>query len=61
TEMARIPLFRVVLIAAVANLGCMIGTFLYFIFLFPVLGIDPVVVVTTGFQNMAAWFAGLFG
>jgi pheromone shutdown-related protein TraB len=61
TDMARIPLFKVVLIAAVANLGCMIGTFLYFIFLFPVLGIDPVVVVTTGFQNMAAWFAGLFG
>jgi pheromone shutdown-related protein TraB len=60
TEMARIPLFRVVLIAAVANLGCMIGTFLYFIFLFPVLGIDPVVVISTGFQNMAAWFAGLF-
>ncbi|MDD1666868.1 MAG: TraB/GumN family protein [Methanomicrobiales archaeon] len=60
TEMARIPLFKVVLIAAVANLGCMLGTFLYFIFLFPVLGIDPVVVISTGFQNMAAWFAGLF-
>jgi pheromone shutdown-related protein TraB len=61
TEMARIPLFRVVLIAAVANLGSMLGTFLYFIFLFPVLGIDPVVVISTGLHNMAAWFAGLFG
>jgi pheromone shutdown-related protein TraB len=59
TEMARIPLFRVVLVAALANLGCMIGTFLYFIFLFPVLGIDPVVVISTGFGNMAAWMAGL--
>jgi pheromone shutdown-related protein TraB len=60
TEMARIPLFRVVLIAAVANLGSLLGTFLYFIFLFPVLGIDPVVVISTGLHNMAAWFAGLF-
>jgi pheromone shutdown protein TraB len=60
TEMARIPLFRVVLIAALANLGSMLGTLLYFIFLFPLLGIDPVVVISTGLHNMAAWFAGLF-
>ena len=59
TEMARIPLFKVVLIAAVANLGSMLGTFLYFIFLFPLLGIDPVVVISTGLHNMAAWVAGL--
>jgi pheromone shutdown-related protein TraB len=59
TEMARIPLFKVVLIAALANLGSMLGTFLYFIFLFPVLGIDPVVVISTGLHNMAAWCAGL--
>jgi pheromone shutdown-related protein TraB len=61
TEMARIPLFKVVLIAALANLGSMLGTFLYFIFLFPVLGIDPVVVISTGLGNMWAWFGGLFG
>lgn len=59
TEMARIPLFKVVLIAALANLGSMLGTFLYFIFLFPVLGIDPVVVISTGLQNMGAWLTGL--
>ena len=59
TEMARIPLFKVVLIAAVANLGSLLGTFLYFIFLFPLLGIDPVVVISTGLHNMAAWVAGL--
>jgi pheromone shutdown-related protein TraB len=59
TEMARIPLFKVVLIAAVANLGSLLGTLLYFIFLFPVLGIDPVVVISTGLHNMAALFAGL--
>jgi pheromone shutdown-related protein TraB len=60
TEMARIPLFNVVLVAAAANLGSLLGTFLYFIFLFPVLGIDPVVVISTGLHNMAGWFAGLF-
>jgi pheromone shutdown-related protein TraB len=60
TEMARIPLFKVVLVAAAANLGSLLGTFLYFIFLFPVLGIDPVVVISTGLHNMAAWFTLLF-
>ena len=58
-EMVRIPLFKVVLIAALANLGSMIGTFLYFVFLFPVLGIDPVVVISTGLHNMVSWLAGL--
>jgi len=59
TQMARIPLFKVVLVAAAANLGSLLGTFLYFIFLFPVLGIDPVVVISTGLHNMGAWLAGL--
>ncbi|HMA06003.1 MAG TPA: TraB/GumN family protein [Methanomicrobiales archaeon] len=59
TEMARIPLFKVVLIAALANLGSLLGTLLYFVFLFPVLGIDPVVVISTGLHNMAAWVGGL--
>jgi len=58
-EMAQVPLFRVVLIAALANLGSLLGTLLYFIFLFPLLGVDPVVVISTGLHNMAAWFAGL--
>jgi pheromone shutdown-related protein TraB len=58
-EMIRIPLFRVVLIAAVANLGSLLGTICYFIFLFPVLHIDPVVVISTGMHNMWIWLTGL--
>ena len=57
-EMARIPLFKVVLVAALANLGSLIGTILYFIFVFPVLGIDPGVVITTGVHNMWTWATG---
>ena len=60
-EMMRIPLFKVVLIAAVANLGSFLGTILYFIFLFPVIGVDPVTVISTGMHNMWAWFTGLAG
>jgi pheromone shutdown-related protein TraB len=52
TEMARIPLFKVVLVAALGNLGSLLGTFLYFIFIFPVLGIDPVTVISSGIHNM---------
>ena len=52
TDMAKIPLFKVVLVAALANLGSLLGTILYFIFVFPVLGIDPGVVISTGLQNM---------
>jgi len=55
TDMARIPLFKVVLVAALANLGSLLGTILYFIFVFPVLGIDPGVVISTGLHNMWAW------
>lgn len=57
-EMARIPLFKVVLVAALANLGSLLGTILYFIFVFPVLGIDPGVVITTGVHNMWTWATG---
>lgn len=60
TEMAKIPLFKVVLVAALGNLGSMLGTVLYFIFIFPVLGIDPGVVITDGIHNMGVWFGGLF-
>jgi len=58
TDMARIPLFKVVLVAALANLGSLLGTILYFIFVFPVLGIDPGVVISTGLHNMWAWATG---
>jgi pheromone shutdown-related protein TraB len=59
TEMARIPLFKVVLVAALGNLGSLLGTFLYFIFVFPVLGIDPATVISGGIHNMWAWITTL--
>jgi pheromone shutdown-related protein TraB len=59
SEMAKIPLFKVVLVAALGNLGSLLGTVLYFIFVFPVLGIDPVVVISTGIHNMGTWIGGL--
>lgn len=59
-EMARVPLFKVVLVAALGNLGSILGTVLYFIFLFPILGIDPAEVISLGIHNMGAWVAGLF-
>src|SRR5512137_1308026 len=59
-EMAKIPLFKVVLVAALGNLGSMLGTILYFIFVFPVLGIDPGIVIADGIRNMGVWVSGLF-
>lgn len=59
-EMRKIPLFRVVLVAALANVGSTLGTFAYFIFIFPVLGIDPAVVIVDGFSNMLQMIQGLF-
>ncbi len=58
TDMARIPLFKVVLVAAAANLGSFLGSILYFLFIFPLLAVDPGVVISTGIQNMGAWLAG---
>lgn len=51
-ELRQIPLFRVVLVAALANIGSMIGTFAYFIFIFPILGIDPAQLINAGFENL---------
>jgi pheromone shutdown-related protein TraB len=59
SEMAKIPLFKVVLVAALGNLGSLLGTVMYFIFIFPVLGIDPGVVISSGIHNMWTWFAGI--
>jgi pheromone shutdown protein TraB len=56
--MWKIPLFRVVLVAALANIGSTLGTILYFILIFPTLGIDPGVLITQGFGNIWHWFAG---
>jgi pheromone shutdown-related protein TraB len=52
TEMWKIPLFRVVIVAALANIGSTIGTVVYFIFIFPILGIDPGSLIATGIANM---------
>jgi hypothetical protein len=57
--MARIPLFKVVLVAALANLGSLIGTVLYFILVFPLLHIDPGTVISNGLHNMYTWATGL--
>jgi hypothetical protein len=48
-----------VIVAAFANIGSTIGTIVYFIFIFPVLGIDPGVLISTGITNMSAWFQSL--
>jgi pheromone shutdown-related protein TraB len=60
SEMRKIPLFRVVLVAALANIGCTLGVIAYFLFIFPVLGIDPAVVITDGFSNMLQILQSLF-
>lgn len=60
TDMMKVPLFRVVLVAALANVGSTLGTLLYFMVIFPVLGIDPVVLVTQGLANMWSAATGLF-
>lgn len=59
-EMRRIPLFRVVLVAALANVGSTLGTIAYFLFIFPILGVDPMVVISDGFSNMLQMIQGLF-
>ncbi|HVP95804.1 TraB/GumN family protein [Methanoregula sp.] len=58
-EMARIPLFKVVLVAALANLGSLLGTILYFFLVFPLLHIDPATVISNGVHNMYTWVTGL--
>lgn len=60
SEMRKLPLFRVVLVAALANIGSTLGTFAYFFFIFPILGIDPAEVITSGLHNIFFWLQGLF-
>lgn len=60
TDMMKVPLFRVVLVAALANVGSTLGTILYFMVIFPVLGIDPVVLVSQGLSNMWSATIGIF-
>jgi len=55
TEMRKVPLFRVILVAALANVGSTLGTIAYFVFIFPMLGIDPRVVLMQGLTNLGAF------
>ena len=59
--MMKIPLFRVVMVAALANLGSTLGTIAYFFFIFPALGIDPATLISQGLSNMLLALQGLFG
>lgn len=58
-DMRRIPLFRVVLVAALTNLGSTVATFAYYFTVLPLLGIDPSVVLMQGLGNFWAWLTGL--
>lgn len=58
-EMRKNPLFRVVMVAALANVGSTIGTFAYFILIFPALGIDPAVMLGQGMTNFWHWITML--
>lgn len=51
-EMRQNPLFRVVFVAALANVGSTLGTVAYFALLFPALGIDPSVLLGQGASNI---------
>lgn len=59
SKMRKVPIFRVVLVAALANVGSSIGTVAYFIFIFPILGIDPQVILANGFSNLVSFIAGV--
>ena len=67
SEMFSVPLFRILLVAAAANLGSMAATFGFFLLLGPVLGVDLEMmtnILVTGFTNLWHFiispFTGLF-
>ena len=54
-EMFSIPLFKIILVAAAANIGSILGTICFFIFLTPLLGVDVDMmkeILITGFTNL---------
>jgi predicted membrane-bound spermidine synthase len=53
------PLFRVVLVAALANVGSIIGTFAYILFIMPILGIDPRDILSAGVTNLMAFLGSI--
>jgi pheromone shutdown-related protein TraB len=61
SQMRKIPLFRVVLVAAVTNVGSTVATFVYYLTVLPLLHIDPAVVLVQGLSNLWNWLMGLAG
>ncbi|HJJ38511.1 MAG TPA: TraB/GumN family protein [Methanocorpusculum sp.] len=62
-EMFSVPLFRILLVAALANVGSILGTVCFFVFLTPVLGIDGDMMkemLITGFTNLWNWIISPF-
>ncbi|MDD1676771.1 MAG: TraB family protein, partial [Methanomicrobiales archaeon] len=59
TELRKNALFRVILVAALANVGSTLGTVIYFFFVFN--GLDMGTVIATGFGNMWHAIATVFG
>ena len=57
--MRKNPLFKVVLVAALANIGSIIGTFVYIIFIMPILGIDPREILSAGLTNLLAFLGSI--
>jgi pheromone shutdown-related protein TraB len=58
SEMRANPLFKVVFVAALANVGSTLGTVAYFALLFPALGIDPSVMLQQGMANLWLFLTG---
>lgn len=60
-EMLQVPLFRILLVAAVANIGSSLATFAFFIFLTPLLGVDLEMmtnILVTGLSNFWNFLTG---
>ena len=53
------PPFKVVLVAALANVGSTPGPVLYFIVIVPIFDIDPGILILQRFGNMEVWIMGL--
>ncbi|HOV67164.1 MAG TPA: TraB/GumN family protein [Methanoregulaceae archaeon] len=58
SDLRKNPLFRVVFVAALANVGSTLGTVAYFALLFPALGIDPTVLISQGAANIWSILTG---
>ena len=60
-EMFSVPLFKILIVAAAANIGSMIATFAFFIFLTPLLGVNLEMmtnILMTGLTNLWAFLTG---